>query len=210
MTRRILTARDQVALLAPWREAASKSLRIERHEPGRAPQLAQEILDQDGPLTLFNLFEETHPASHLYVARGDNDVIHAAAEVHHDDKNGNTDIHSIASSLKAPPGTGLTLLQPVAQEALKRGHNLFALDSLPHARNYWESVGGQFDPDEFNDAMWSKKSLQGLAEGTPVPARHTLMYDDDRDEFVEPPTTSSISREHRLPGSARKYKEPSS
>lgn len=202
--RRIITAREQTEMLAPWRLAAPTTpLRIERYEPGHAPQLAQEILDQDGPYTLLNLFQGSHPNEHHYVARDNDGTIHGAVSVHHNDIEKSQDIHSLASGLKAPPGVGQQLLQSVAQEAVRRGHRLFALDALEHARRYWESMGGQFDPDEYNDAVWSNEALHGLANGAPVPAQHTLMYDEDEDELIEPSAISSISRSDRLPGSAR-------
>lgn len=206
MTRRVITARDQVALLAPWRIAIKivrpEGLSITQHPGHHAWELAGEVRQQKGPRVLYdalNSADVDDPDQYLYVARDPQGTIHGVATGYYDDND--MDIHEVYTGLKAPQGTGGAMIQTMAQHALENGHRLNVKHVMDHPRRYWQELGADIPEGEI-DGTWSQESHQALANGTPRPAAFTKVKDDDGN-LIDPldSTRTQVKRQHRLPGS---------
>ena len=230
MARRIVTARDQVALLAPWRKTAASldlpddSIYITQHEQKDIGRLRQEVLDQDGPAILYNVFSKTPMNSpKFWVARGHDGTIHGVLEGHASTGSSinptapHVTVKGLYSSLAAPFRTGSLLLHHVAKMAYEGGGSLRVQDVLNHSRRWWETMGASLK-DGATEGSWSSESLAALVQRNPSPQPQSKAWqwtmrrrpgwgdrpgDEGKGEWVDSTSIPALPRPPRLPGSAR-------
>lgn len=168
-----------------------QGISVTSHPYRQSKELADEVLDQDGPAILWKALKDRWPGDHHYVARGEDGTIHGVLKGHWGKDRFN--VSDLYSSIKAPSGTGNHLLRTVAQEAMSQGKGLRVINMLNDARPYWEGMGAQ---TEYNNAhaSWSPEGLQALVNGD------TIMSPNTEGTMMH---AQPIPRAHRLPGSAR-------
>lgn len=194
MARRILTARDQVALLSPWRQASwfHPEIGIEEYPTLSRKQqkaLYDEIVAQGGPRVLSNVYHSENWGSgdpgiyHHYVARGRDGTIHGVLTAFRDYKTmepkrphkyPSLDVHDVYTGADAPKGTGSALMQAAAHRAMRDGARFGVVGVVPHASGFYHALGGT-RPVNWDHFKWSDEDRDALAMGTPNPKPVTPM-----------------------------------
>jgi hypothetical protein len=181
------------------------SITVHHHSPDETAGLAQEVLDQDGPYSLWDGLKSTGADT---VARDPSGKIHGIMAVSDfDDVKGMPEnrysVANINTSIEAPAGTGARLLQEAARRALADGKELGVHYVENHARSWWSAMGANLNGSV---GVWSPEGHRALALGEPIPVPYDGMVLDTLTRKMKEPGPYDLEDEGhigRFPGTAR-------